>query len=94
MGIYAGTKSDISAFLKTDTIIVPSDKSNYDRAINLLKEHGMNEANIIEVEAQNIPLMLSDCAFAVINGNYALSAGVVERCLITKIKIPISLKNG
>ncbi len=86
MGIYAGTKSDISAFLKTDTIIVPSDKSNYDRAINLLKEHGMNKANIIEVEAQNIPLMLSDCAFAVINGNYALSAGVVERFLINEDK--------
>jgi D-methionine transport system substrate-binding protein len=69
-----------------DTIIVPSDKSNYDRAINLLKEHGMDDANVVEVEAQNIPLMLSDCAFAVINGNYALSAGVVNRCLITEEK--------
>ena len=46
----------------------------------------MQNANLVEVEAQNIPLMLSDCAFAVINGNYALSAGVVNRCLITEDK--------
>ena len=37
-------------------------------------------------EAQNIPLMLSDCSLAVINGNYALSAGVVDRCLVTEDK--------
>lgn len=86
MGIYSGQKNNLSTYSKLDTIIVPSDKSNYDRAINLLKEHGMDDANVVEVEAQNIPLMLSDCAFAVINGNYALSAGVVNRCLITEEK--------
>ncbi len=86
MGIYSGQKNNLSTYSKLDTIIVPSDKSNYDRAINLLKEHGMDDANVVEVEAQNIPLMLSDCAFAVINGNYALSAGVVYRCLITEEK--------
>ena len=30
--------------------------------------------------------MLSDCSYAIINGNYALSAGVVNRCLITEDK--------
>lgn len=86
MGIYSGKKSDLSAYVKSDTIIVPSDKSNYDRAINLLQENDINDANIVEVEAQNIPLMLSDCSYAVINGNYALSAGVVDRCLVTENK--------
>ena len=54
--------------------------------MELLEETGMATANLVQVEAQNIPLMLSDCAYAVINGNYALSAGVVSRCLITEDK--------
>ena len=86
MGIYQGTKTSLDAFSSSDKIIVPSDKSNYDRAVELLKANGMEHANIVEVEAQNIPLMLSDCAYAVINGNYTLSAGVVNRCLITEDK--------
>lgn len=86
MGVYSGKKNDLSAYVKTDTIIVPSDKSNYDRAVELLKVNGMDNANLVQVEAQNIPLMLSDCSYAVINGNYALSAGVVDRCLVTENK--------
>ena len=86
MGIYAGNKNNISNYVSGDKIIVPSDKSNYDRAVALLKENGINNANLVEVEAQNIPLMLSDCSYAVINGNYALSAGVVNRCLVTENK--------
>ena len=86
MGIYSGNKNSLSNFVSGDKIIVPSDKSNYDRAVTLLKENGINNANLVEVEAQNIPLMLSDCSFAVINGNYALSAGVVNRCLVTENK--------
>ena len=86
MGIYSGNKNNLNAYSSSDKIIVPSDKSNYDRAVDLLKENGMNVANIVQVEAQNIPLMLSDCSYAVINGNYALSAGVVNRCLVTENK--------
>ena len=86
MGIYAGNKNNLSNYVSGDKIIVPSDKSNYDRAVALLKENGINNANLVEVEAQNIPLMLSDCSYAVINGNYALSAGVVNRCLVTENK--------
>ena len=86
MGIYSGNKNNLSNYVSGDKIIVPSDKSNYDRAVTLLKENGINNANLVEVEAQNIPLMLSDCSFAVINGNYALSAGVVNRCLVTENK--------
>ena len=86
MGIYSGKKNSLDVFTNADTVIVPSDKSNHDRAVELLKEHSMEHANIVEVEAQNIPLMLSDCSFAVINGNYALSSGVVRRCLVTEDK--------
>ena len=86
MGIYKGNKTSLDSFSNGDKIIVPSDKSNYDRAVELLKVNGMDNANLVQVEAQNIPLMLSDCSYAVINGNYALSAGVVNRCLITEDK--------
>ena len=86
MGIYSGKKNSLDAFTNGDTVLVPSDKSNHDRAVELLKEHSMEHANIVEVEAQNIPLMLSDCSYAVINGNYALSSGVVRRCLVTEDK--------
>ena len=86
MGIYGGNKNKLDSYQSGDKVIVPSDKSNYDRAVELLKVNGMATANLVQVEAQNIPLMLSDCAYAVINGNYALSAGVVNRCLITEDK--------
>ena len=86
MGIYRGNKLSLETFSNGDKIIVPSDKSNYDRAIELLKVNGMEKANLVQVEAQNIPLMLSDCSYAAINGNYALSAGVMNRCLATEDK--------
>ena len=86
MGIYSGNKNTLGSFERGDKVIVPSDKSNYERAVELLEETGMATANLVQVEAQNIPLMLSDCDYAVINGNYALSAGVVSRCLVTEDK--------
>ena len=86
MGIYAGKKASLDGLTSLDNILVPSDKSNYERAISLLSLHGLDNIPVTQVEAQNIPLMLSDCSLAVINGNYALSAGVVNRCLITEDK--------
>ena len=86
MGVYSGNKNSLESYTISDKIIVPSDKSNYDRAVELLEVNGMDNANLVQVEAQNIPLMLSDCSYAVINGNYALSAGVVNRCLVTEDK--------
>ena len=84
MGIYKGTKSTLESFSNSDKIVVPSDVSNYNRAIDLLTQYGMQGANIVQAEAQMIPLMLQDCAYAVINGNYALSSGVVDKCLATE----------
>ena len=86
MGIYAGKKASLDGLTSLDNILVPSDKSNYERAISLLSLHGLDNIPVTQVEAQNIPLMLSDCSLAVINGNYALSAGVMDRCLITEDK--------
>ena len=93
MGIYKGTKSSIADFRPGDKIVVPSDKSNNERAMDLLNKafdmlgwDDLDKANIIEVEAQTIPLMLDDCAFAVINGNYALSSGVLDKCIVREDK--------
>ena len=103
MGIYAGKKNSLDSLTNADNVLVPSDKSNYERALSLLSEHGLDNLTITPVEAQNIPLMLSDCSIAVINGNYALSAGVVNRCLVTedknsdiakKMANVIAVKNG
>ena len=84
MGIYAGKRHSLDGLTSADNILVPSDKSNYDRAMVLLSEHGLDNLTITPVEAQNIPLMLSDCSLAVVNGNYALSAGILDRCLVTE----------
>lgn len=35
-----------------------------------------NNVEIVEAEAASLPRMVEDCAFAVINGNYALSSGL------------------
>ena len=86
MGIYAGKRHSLDGLTSADNILVPSDKSNYERAMVLLSEHGLDNIPVTQVEAQNIPLMLSDCSLAVINGNYALSAGIVDRCLVTEDK--------
>lgn len=86
LGIYSGKKSSIEAYKQGDKVIVPSDKSNYDRAVSLLNDKGLTNPNLIMVESQNIPLMLSDCDYACINGNYALSSGVLNRCLVTESK--------
>ena len=103
MGIYVGRKTSLDGLTSLDNILVPSDKSNYERAISLLSLHGLDNIPVTPVEAQNIPLMLNDCSLAVINGNYALSAGVVDRCLVTEDKTSdiakkmanvIAVKNG
>ena len=86
MGIYKGRKTALEYYVPGDKFVIPSDKSNHDRAIELLKANNINDAEIVEVEAQSIPLMLEDCDYAVINGNYALSSGVINDCLVTEDK--------
>ena len=81
MGVYAGKKTSYST---GDTIVVPSDSSNYDRALALLEAHGWTGANIMMMEAQNIPMALRDCDFAVVNGNYALASEITDRLIYSE----------
>lgn len=73
MSIWVG-KSD------NGKIIVPNDKSNNDRAKDLLKTYGFSDSReIVEMEAQSIPLMLDDCSYACVNGNYALESKLADK---------------
>lgn len=76
MGIYRGKA-------KNGKIIIPNDVSNKERALSLLTANGY-DGEIIESEAQYIPMLLQDCEFACINGNYALNSGVIDRCIVTE----------
>ena len=84
LGIYAGKKANLDNIQPSDTVIVPNDTSNKARALDLLTIHGLTNCNIIEMEAQAIPSALQDAEYAVINGNYALSSGVVDKVIITE----------
>lgn len=84
LGIYAGKKTNLDNIQPSDTVIVPNDTSNKARALDLLTIHGLTNCNIIEMEAQAIPSALQDAEYAVINGNYALSSGVVDKVIITE----------
>lgn len=88
MGIYS---QDFTALtirhLVGAKIAVPNDTSNKERAMNLLNEHFKdNLANfeIIEAEAQSLPALLPDVDYAVINGNYALSSKITDKCIVTE----------
>ena len=84
LGIYAGKKTNLDNIQPSDTVIVPNDTSNKAWALDLLTIHGLTNCNIIEMEAQAIPSALQDAEYAVINGNYALSSGVVDKVIITE----------
>lgn len=86
MGIYQGRKASLADYEEGDRIAIPSDKSNGDRALELLRLNGIENPNVVEMEAQTIPMALPDVAFACINGNYALSSGVVGKCIATEPK--------
>ena len=83
MGIYSAKHGNLSKV--NPRIAIPNDVSNGDRARDLLSIHGMS-GQIIEVEAQALPSILSDVDYACINGNYALSAGILDKCLVTESK--------
>ena len=80
MGIYSTKHTELKSGLK---IAIPNDTSNGKRARDLLAANGI-EGTIIELEAQTLPSILVDVDYACINGNYALSSGVVDKCLVTE----------
>ena len=81
MGIYSVKHKNL-ATLKPK-IAVPNDVSNKERALNLLSLLDIH-GTIVEAEAQALPSLLSDVDYAVINGNYALSAGITDKCIVTE----------
>lgn len=81
MGIYSTKHSDLTK--ASPTIAIPNDVSNGQRAKDLLASLGIT-GSLMEVEAQALPALLSDVDYAVINGNYALSAGITNKCLATE----------
>lgn len=81
MGIYSKSHKDLKK--ENPKIAIPNDVSNGQRARDLLKAKNVT-GEIIEVEAQALPSILSDVDYAVINGNYALSAGITDKCLTTE----------
>lgn len=84
MGIYSKKHNSLVDTLGVK-VAVPNDTSNYARAIDLLeKTISTLGIEIIQMEAQAIPAALDDVDYACINGNYALSSGVTDKCLATE----------
>ena len=81
MGIYSTKHSDLTK--ASPTIAIPNDVSNGQRAKDLLASLGI-AGSLMEVEAQALPALLSDVDYAVINGNYALSAKITDKCLASE----------
>lgn len=81
MGIYSYSLKD--ATKESPRIVIPIDESNGARARKLLADNSI-EGKITEADAATIPLLLPDFDYACINGNYALSAKVTDKCIITE----------
>lgn len=83
MGIYSTKYTDLSK--ENPRIAIPNDTSNGERARALLEENHIS-GTIVELEAQALPSVLQDVDYAVINGNYALSAKITDKCIVTESK--------
>lgn len=84
MGIYSLKHTDLF-HRENMTIAIPNDVSNGDRARELISlVSTLYDVNIIEAEAQTLPSLLQDVDYACINGNYALSAEITDKCLYSE----------
>jgi D-methionine transport system substrate-binding protein len=72
MGLYSKKFHNLS---ELKTIAIPNDPSNGARALALLEKQGLKNIKLIEIDAAMLPRTLDDVDGAVINTNYALSAG-------------------
>ena len=83
-GIYPGTKSSLDDVADGDVIAVPNDTTNEARALLLLEANGLikliaenpHNLDIEEFDAESVSEHTGDAAFVVLNGNYALQAGL------------------
>ena len=84
--IYAGKSDSLENIAGGATIAVPNDGTNEARALLLLEagftatkldiEENPKNLDIVEMEAAQLPRVLPDVDFALINGNYALQGGL------------------
>ena len=85
-GIYAGKSDSLDELADGAEVLVPNDVTNEARAllkedagltatINDITENPKN-LDIVELEAAQLPRSLQDADIAVINGNYAIEAGL------------------
>lgn len=82
MGIYSVKHTEIKSGIQY-TYAIPNDNSNGKRATDLLNSLGV-ECSYKMAVASSLPALLQDVDFAVINGNYALSSGITDKCLETE----------
>ena len=81
-GIYPGTKSSLDDLESGDVIAVPNDTTNEARALLLLQDNGILtlkdgvglEATVNDIV--EVARVREEVAFVVLNGNYALQAGL------------------
>ena len=77
--VYPGKSASFDALADGAKIAVPNDATNEARALLLLQDEGLiklKDIEIIEAEAAALPRTLDDVDLAVINGNYAIGAGL------------------
>ena len=81
LGIYSHKHKDFSSLPENATVAVPNNTKFTDPATTLATPKDIVEnpkhLKILEIESPQIPRSLDDVDLAVINGNYALEAGLV-----------------
>ena len=88
LGLYSHKHKDFSSLPENATVAVPNNTTNLSRALFLLQAQKLikldpkftDPATTLatpEIESPQIPRSLDDVDLAVINGNYALEAGLV-----------------
>ena len=75
-GLYAGKTAALADLKDGAQIAVPNDPSNEARALQLLQQEGLITLKEGVGLAQLLPTTLQDVDMAVINGNYAIDAGL------------------
>lgn len=71
--------------LQAQGILTIDEKAGLEATKQDILENPKN-VEIIEMEAAQLPRALADVDFAVINGNYAVSAGIADQVLVTEDK--------
>ena len=81
-----GSNEARALYLLQDLGLITVDNSNgFNITVNDIVDNPKN-LDIIETEAAQLPNVLADVDLAVINGNYAIGAGIADTVLVTEAK--------